>query len=158
MLVVIPTMNSAKISNGIKVGSVLGLYYSPSTGRTANRSFELDAKGIIEDKHYDKDINKSVLITSLESYELAKSNGIDASYGLLGENILIDYNPYHLGAGSKLIIGEVTLEISQGCTLCKSLTNIDSRLPKLLKDDRGIFAKVLDAGNIKNGDTVYLVD
>ena len=151
-------MNSAKVSNMTKVGSVFSLYYSPSSGRTVTRSFDLDDKGIVKDKHYDKDINKSVLITSLESYALAKSHGIDATHGSLGENILIDYNPYHLPAGSRITIGEVTLEISQACTLCKSLTSIDSRLPKLLKDDRGIFAKVIDAGNIKHGDTVYLID
>ena len=151
-------MNSVKISNTTKVGSVSALYYSPASGRMPTKSFDLDGKGIVKDKHYDKDINKSVLITSLESYSLAKSHGIDATHGSLGENILIDYNPYLLATGSRLIIGEVTLEISQACTLCKSLTSIDSRLPKLLKDDRGIFAKVVDAGYIKHGDAVYLID
>ena len=153
-----PMTSSIKIANMTKVGSVFALYYSPSSGRMTTKNFNLDDKGIIDDKHYDKDINKSVLITSLESYALAKSHGIDATYGSLGENILIDYNPYHLPTGSSIIIGEVTLEISQACTLCKSLTSIDSRLPKLLKDDRGIFAKVIDAGHIKHGDTIYLLD
>jgi len=151
-------MNKEKISSSIKVGSVYGLYYSPSSGRKQTKSFGLDIKGIINDKHYHKNINRSVLITSLKSYILAKNNGIDTRYGLLGENILIDYNPYHLDVGTKLLIGDVILEITQGCTLCSSLTRINNKLPKLLKDDRGIFAKVLNTGNIKNGDTVYLID
>ena len=141
-----------------KVGKVFSLFYSPSTGRTSVPSFDLDTKGIQKDKHYAKSISRSVLITSLESYALAKHHGIDAAYGVLGENMLIDYNPYHLRSGERLKIGKVIFEISQPCTLCKSLTKIDNRLPKLLKDDRGIFAQVLEAGSIKEGDDIYLLD
>ena len=141
-----------------KVGKVFSLFYSPSTGRTSVGSFDLDTEGIQKDKHYAKSISRSVLITSLESYALAKHHGIEAAYGVLGENMLIDYNPYHLRSGERLKIGKVIFEISQPCTLCKSLTKIDSKLPKLLKDDRGIFAKVLEAGSIKEGDDIYLLD
>jgi MOSC domain-containing protein YiiM len=118
----------------------------------------LDTKGIVKDKHYDKNIERSVLIASLDSYELVKRHGIDAPYSALGENLLIDYNPYHLATGARLKIGNITLEISQHCTLCKSLTKVDVRLPKLLKDDRGIFAKVIESGSIKEGDDIYLLD
>ncbi|MDQ7047294.1 MAG: MOSC domain-containing protein [Sulfurovum sp.] len=142
----------------IKVGKIFSLFYTPPTGRTNVESFSLDSKGILNDKHYAKDISRSVLLTSLDSYALAKDHGIDARYGVLGENVLIDYNPYHLRSGARLKIGNVIFEISQACTLCKSLTNIDSKLPKLLKDDRGIFAKVLEEGSIKEGDDIYLLD
>jgi MOSC domain-containing protein YiiM len=141
-----------------KVGTISSLFYSPVNGRTTTKEFLLDTKGIVNDKHYDKDIERSVLITSLESYALAKKHGIDAAYGALGENLLIDYNPYHLRSGDRLQIANVILEISQHCTLCKSLTNVDSKLPKLLKNDRGIFAKVIESGSIKAGDDIYLFE
>lgn len=141
-----------------KVGTVFSLFYSPSTGHSSVSTFDLDTKGILHDKHYAKSISRSVLITSLESYALAKHHGIDVAYGVLGENVLIDYNPYHLKLGERLQIGKVIFEISQACTLCKSLTQIDSKLPKLLKDDRGIFAQVVEAGSIKEGDDIYLLD
>jgi MOSC domain-containing protein YiiM len=141
-----------------KVGNISSLFYSPVNGRTITKDFLLDTKGIVNDKHYDKDIERSVLITSLESYALAKKHGIDAVYGALGENLLIDYNPYHLPAGSRLKIGNVVLEISQPCTLCKSLTQVDTKLPKILKNDRGIFAKVIEAGCITTGDNIYIID
>jgi len=140
-----------------KVGNVSLLFYSPPSGRTSVTSLALDSKGIVDDKHYNKNIERTVLIATLESYALARYHDIDLSYGLLGENILIDYNPYHLTTGQKLKIGEVTLEISQPCTLCKSLTSIDNKLPKLLKNDRGIFAMVIKSGNIKEGDDIYLL-
>ena len=141
-----------------KVGNVSSLYYSTANGRTSTAELLLDTKGIIKDKHYNKNIERSVLIASLDSYELVKSHGIDAPYSALGENLLIDYNPYHLPTGSRLKIGNVILEISQHCTLCKSLTKVDGRLPKLLKDDRGIFAKVIESGCIKEGDDIYFLD
>ncbi len=141
-----------------KIGNVSSLFYSTANGTTLASELDLDKKGIVKDKHYNKNIERSVLIASLDSYALAKNHGIDVPYGALGENLLIDYNPYHLQAGARLKIANVTLEISQHCTLCKSFTKIDAKLPKLLKDDRGIFAKVIESGSIKEGDDIYLLD
>ena len=135
------------------VGEVLELFVSK---KSVDRML-LDTKGVLDDKFYAKDIDRSVLISSLESYTLAHNQNIALKYGELGENILIDYNPYQLQSGTKIQIGEAVLEISQNCTLCKSLTKIDSKLPKLLKDDRGIFAKVIKAGEIKKRDKIYLI-
>ena len=139
------------------VGSIVELFYSTNDARVNTKELSLDNKGVIEDKYYNKDIQRSVLITSLDSYSIAKKNGIDVPYGMLGENILIDYNPYNLDVGTKLVIGDLVLEISQNCTLCKSFGKIDSRLPKILKNDRGIFAKVISSGTIKKCDNIYLL-
>jgi MOSC domain-containing protein YiiM len=140
-----------------QVGKILELFYSTNDGRVNTTSLTLDNKGVIEDKYYDKDIQRSVLIASDESYKLAASNGIDAPYSALGENILIDYNPYHLRPGARVVIGDLILEISQNCTLCNSLAKVDAKLPKLLKDDRGIFAKVISSGTIHKNDNIYLL-
>ncbi|MCK9490688.1 MAG: MOSC domain-containing protein [Sulfurimonas sp.] len=141
----------------IQAGKILELFYSTDNGRVNTTELALDDKGVIEDKYYNKDIQRSVLITSLDSYKLAASNGIDAPYSALGENILMDYNPYHLRPGARLTIGDLELEISQNCTLCKSLAKIDAKLPKLLKDDRGVFAKVIRSGTIRKDDNIYLL-
>jgi len=142
----------------VKVGSIISLFYFTKNGCTSTNELELDVKGILLDKHYDTNIERSVLIASEDSYRLVKNHDIEIPYGTLGENILMDYNPYYLKTGDKLKIGDVTLEISQHCTLCKSFTKIDRKLPKLLKNDRGIFAKVTVGGNIKIGDEIFLLD
>jgi len=142
----------------IKVGTVTALFYADTDGQNTVESLSLDMQGIIEDKHYQKDRERSVLIASMDSYELAKENGIDVPPGALGENLLISYNPYALEAGSRLSFGNVILEISQHCTLCKSFAKVDPKLPKLLKNDRGVFAKVIESGNITTGDDIYLLD
>jgi MOSC domain-containing protein YiiM len=141
-----------------KVGSIVSLFYSPKKGHTLTTELELSTKGIVGDKHYNKSMDRTILITSLDSYQLVKNNNIELLEGALGENILMDYNPYHLDTGNRLKINNVILEISQHCTLCKSFSKIDTKLPKLLKNDRGIFAKVIESGNIQSGDTIYLLD
>ena len=140
-----------------QAGKILELFYSTNDGRVNTTELALDEKGVLEDKYYNKNIDRSVLITSNESYKLASNHGIDAPYSALGENILIDYNPYHLRPGTRLVIGDLELEISQNCTLCKSLAKVDARLPKLLKDDRGVFAKVISSGTIRKDDNIYLL-
>ncbi len=142
-----------------QVGKVISLFISTKESATPieKTGIHVDEKGIIGNKHYDTDTQRSVLITSTESYTLAKNSQIEMPHSSLGENLLIDYNPYNLPIGSKLQIGNAILEISQNCTLCNHLSNIDKKLPKLLKHDRGIFGKVVQGGAINQGDAIYLL-
>ena len=142
----------------VQVGKILELYYSTNSGRVNAMKLSLDTKGVVEDKYYNKDIDRSVLIASKQSYDLALENGIDVPYSTLGENLLIDYNPYHLKAGTQIVINDLVLEISQNCTLCNSLAKVDSELPRLLQNDRGIFAKVITSGTMSKGDNIYLLN
>jgi MOSC domain-containing protein YiiM len=141
-------------------GKVLKLFITKddkAKTKIIRNTVTVDKNGILEDKFYAKNDQRAILITSNESYKMAKENNIEIEEGVLGENILIDINPYHLIAGETLQIGNVLLEITQNCTLCKGLTSINSKLPKLLKDDRGIFAKVISkSAVITVGDTVKI--
>ncbi len=143
-----------------KVGKILELFISikGNLNRFSQNNIDLDENGVKNDKFYGKNIQRSVLITSIASYELSTQNNIDMNYGQLGENILIDYNPYHLKEGTRIIIGNTILEISQQCTLCKSLAKVNENLPELLKEHRGVFAKVINNGIIHKGDTIHLLD
>ncbi|MEA3455468.1 MAG: MOSC domain-containing protein [Campylobacterota bacterium] len=137
-------------------GKVLKLFISRKgdAQRSPQDNIAVDESGVEGDKFYAKDPQRSILLTSIDSYKMAEKENIIIEHGSLGENILIEYNPYHLQPGTTLMIGTVVLEINQNCSLCKSLTKIDSKLPKLLKNDRGIFVKVLKAGIIYTGDAV----
>jgi MOSC domain-containing protein YiiM len=141
------------------VGKVISLFISLShtKQRTEKEKISVDSQGIIGDKFYSKDVQRSILLTSLESYALTQAHQITMAHGTLGENLLMDYNPYHLTPGTKLQIGEVLLEISQYCTICSHLSSIDKRVPELLKHDRGIFAKVLQGGSIKKEDKIIVL-
>lgn len=127
--------------------------------RSSVQQVEVDEYGIVNDKFYAKNTQRAILITSQESYEISKKNGININSGVLGENILIDINPYALVSGDRLTIAGVELEITQNCTLCKGLTSVNNKLPKLLKNDRGIFAKVISSNGIINiGDNVEILN
>ncbi len=141
------------------VGIVLSLYISEQkTSETIKKSYiSVNTAGIIGDKHYGKETERSILLTTIESYALIEAYDINIPHGSLGENILIDYNPYHLPPESHIQIGSTILEITQNCTLCKHLAVHDKRIPKLLKNDRGIFTKVVQEGQIKVDDPVYLI-
>lgn len=142
-------------------GKVLALYITQddeAKTRTSVTSVEVDDNGILNDKFHAKNLQRSILITSIQSYTLAQENAIDIEQGTLGENILIDINPYSLVAGEKIKIGEALLEITQNCTLCRGLSSVNSKLPKLLKNDRGIFAKVINhSAKIVVGDQVTIL-
>jgi len=147
------------INNNESIGEVLELFVSVKgdSKRITQRVIELDEDGILGDKFYAKDRERSVLLTTIDSYGMALANNIEMPYGSLGENILIDFNPYSLPLGTKIHMGEVIFEIAQNCTICNHLSSIDKSLPKLLKNDRGIFIKVVKAGSIEKGDKLYLL-
>ncbi|MDF1879837.1 MOSC domain-containing protein [Sulfurimonas sp. MAG313] len=143
------------------VGKVLKLFISKKDTMGVTKTHEqtnisLDEKGVLDDKFYAKQLQRAILLSSYESYRIAKANKIDMPYGSLGENILMDFNPYELNDGDQIQIGNVLLEITQHCTLCKGLSKVDAKAPKLLKDHRGIFAKTVTSGSIHLDDIVSL--
>jgi len=143
-----------------KVGNIHALFISDKEQKTFYKKpmIVLDQQGIQGDKHYGSAIERTILISSIYSYNLVEEQiGISMPYGYLGENLLINFNPYNLPLASCLKIGSCVLEITQNCTLCKHLSTLDKRIPKLLKDDRGIFAKVIQPGEIHQKDTVWLL-
>ncbi len=143
------------------VGKILQLFISIKDDEGITKTIEqntitLDENGVLGDKFYSKDPQRSILLSSIESYTLAQKEGITMPYGSLGENILMDFNPYDLDVGDRLNLGTVTLEITQNCTLCKGLSKVDAKAPKLLKEHRGIFAKAITNGSLSNEDCVYI--
>ncbi len=144
------------------IGTVKELYITQGDANKIRQNVEkisVDNAGVKKDKFYNKNPMRAILITSVESYNLAQKNEINIQAGSLGENILIDINPYTLVQGDRIKIGNTLLEITQNCTLCQGLSSIDSKLPKLLKNDRGIFAKYIEGSpQIILGDTVQILN
>lgn len=140
------------------IAHVAELYITLIDSKRLNKNeLQLDQNGIFQDKFHGKNIHRSVLLTSLDAYDLAEKNKIALQRGELGENILVDGSIGVLHPGQQFRIGEVVLEITQNCTICKGLSAVDAKLPTLLKDDRGIFAKTVTNGTIKKGDTLSIL-
>ncbi len=114
----------------------------------------IEGYGIEGDKFAGKDLDQTVMIVPIDGYEILKKEGIELEYGSLGENILVDFNIMELPKGTKLRIGEAELQITEHCTLCNHLAYFDKRVPKLVKDHRGVYCKILKSGKVKKGDEV----
>lgn len=106
--------------------------------------------GIENDKFALKNLDQTVMIVGLESYEIAKHQGIELVYGSLGENILLDFDPHKYEVGDRFVIGQSEIEITQVCTVCNHLSVFDKKLPKLLKSHRGLYCKIISGGIITN--------
>jgi len=134
------------------LGKIIELFISKEKydGRINQTELAVDEDGVFIDKFYGKDRERSILIASTKAYDMVKKK-IDINYGELGENILIDFDLDLLKVGMKLKIGKVVLEIAHNCTICDHLSEINKEVPTLLKNDRGVFAKVVVGGLIKKG-------
>ena len=140
------------------IANVLALFITNLQKQTiSSKKIVLEEQGIVGDKHYGKEPSRTVLITSTYAYDLLLHENINAHFGALGENIVIDYDLHQLNPGDKIALGEVVLKIAQNCTLCNHLSKIDKRVPKLLRNDRGIFAQVVKGGELHLDDEVRLV-
>lgn len=146
-----------------KLGEIIGLFIAPKDHsgypRPSQEELILVAnEGIEGDKFKGRNADKAVLIVGLNSYELAKENGIELEFGSLGENILFDFDPHILPTGTKIKIDEVELEVVKRCKICSHLSYFDQKLPKVVKEVRGIYCKINKGGKIdKNSRVVRLI-
>lgn len=102
--------------------------------------------GIENDKFAGRKLEQTVMIVGIQSYEIAKHNGINLEFGSLGENILLDFDPHILEVGTKLILEDSIIEITQICTVCNHLAVFNENLPLLLKGHRGLYCKIIKSG------------
>lgn len=104
--------------------------------------------GIEFDKFAGKNLDQSLMMVGLKSYELSKSFGIPLVFGSLGENILTDFDPHNFEVGTIFQINKAKVQITQICTVCNHLSVFDKDLPKLLKNHRGVYCKILESGKL----------
>lgn len=136
---------------------IVSLHAGPLLPKPALSQARLVAgQGVEGDRHFGKHPDRAVLVAGVVSYARARQAGIQLPYGALGENLLVDFDPHLLGEGCHLRIGTVVLELTTVCTVCDSLSVFDRRLPKLLYNQRGLYARVLQGGVVQVGDAVEI--
>ena len=133
---ILKTFSATKESSGLPRPTVLELNL-------------IENYGIENDKFAGKKLDQTVMIVGLKSYEIANQNNIELSFGSLGENILLDFDPHDFEVGREFFIGDSIIEITQICTVCNHLKVFDEKLPQLLKSHRGLYCKIIKSGIIK---------
>jgi MOSC domain-containing protein YiiM len=141
------------------LGNIINLYLTNinSSHRKKQDSLNLLFGGIENDKFFDKDEQRQILFSSTKSYQYALSLDMPLQESDLGENILVDFDIKILNIDDKLQIGTAIVQISMECPICGHLKKIDKTFPKLIQEDRGIFAKVIQEGTINKSDIVYKI-
>jgi MOSC domain-containing protein YiiM len=113
--------------------------------------------GVEGDRHFGRHPDRAVLVAGSLTYALAGRAGIALPPGALGENLLVDFDPHQLEAGTSLQIGAALLELTTVCTVCDSLSVFDLRLPKVLLGRRGMYARVVRGGTVQVGQAIRVL-
>ena len=130
------------------------------TPKTNVPDAELKAKhGIVGDAHA-ANWHRQVSLLAVESIEKMLAAGAKVSPGDFAENITTEgIKLTALSVGDKLCIGQdVKVEITQLGKKCHSRCAIYEQVGDCIMPREGIFAKVVEAGRIKVGDIIELMN
>jgi len=110
--------------------------------------------GIEGDAHAGK-WHRQISLLSYEKIEAFKKKGVDLNNGAFGENIVVSgIDLSALPIGTILKSGHVTLEVTQIGKECHQHCTIYHTVGDCIMPREGIFAKVIEGGRIKPGDTI----
>ena len=112
--------------------------------------------GLAGDAHAAADNNRQVSLLALESITKMRLQGLDVGPGDFAENLTTEGLELHtLPLGTRLRLGsEAVGEISQIGKECHNRCAIYEQAGDCVMPREGIFIKVLQGGNIKNGDPI----
>lgn len=111
--------------------------------------------GIIGDAHA-ADWHRQVSLLAQESVEKMKSMGVEGlSPGVFAENLTTEgINLSGLPIGTKLLIGEALLEVTQIGKECHTHCEIYNQVGACIMPAEGIFTRVLRDGDVRTGDDI----
>lgn len=119
--------------------------------------FKLD-HGLLEDAHAGN-WHRQVSFLAAESIDkMIKAGALGLTYGNFAENITTEgIVLYELPIGTKFKIGDAVFEVTQIGKECHKGCEIKKLVGDCVMPREGIFAKVLEEGWIKAGDTITLL-
>jgi MOSC domain-containing protein YiiM len=112
--------------------------------------------GLVDDAHADSGWHRQVSLLAVESIEKMRQMGYDVGPGDFAENITCEgIELMKLPIGTRLSVGnEVILEISQIGKECHAGCAIFKQTGKCIMPKEGVFARVIQGGMVKTGDSI----
>ena len=136
-------------------GTVRAVCISPEKGtvkRPVNKGVFIPDYGIENDAHAGK-WHRQVSLLSYDSVQAFNRQGAAVTDGDFGENLLVEgIDLKKLPVGSVLKAGTVTLRMTQIGKECHSDCEIRRRTGDCIMPREGVFAEVLEGGEIRAGD------
>ncbi len=141
-----------------KIFKILSLNISEKKGEQKipieKASLKID-HGIVGDAHAGT-WHRQISLLANEDIESMRGNGIDLEYGDFAENITTEGIVLHeLPIGTRLNIDSAILEITQIGKECHHGCAIYTAVGDCVMPRRGIFAKVIEQGEISNESSCY---
>ncbi|MGN0465443.1 MAG: molybdenum cofactor synthesis domain-containing protein [Lachnospiraceae bacterium] len=110
--------------------------------------------GIIGDAHAGN-WHRQVSLLSFEKIEDFRNKGAKIDFGAFGENLIIEgFDLRNIPVGSKIAVGKTLLRVTQIGKECHSHCEIYKTMGDCIMPREGIFAEVLEGGEIQTGDEV----
>lgn len=148
-------------NKNMKKGKILAISISEKRGE---RKYNVPQAKLIEAWGLEGDAHggfghRQVSLLGIESIKLMQHKSFDVKPGDFAENITVEgLVLYNLLVGTRLVIGETELEVSQIGKACHQKCEIFERLGDCIMPRQGIFAVVKKGGIISVGDEVLVMD
>ncbi len=115
--------------------------------------------GLEGDAHADSGWHRQVSLLAVESIDKMRKLGYEVGPGDFAENITCEgIQLLSLPVGTRLAVGDgVVLEISQIGKECHSGCAIFKQTGKCIMPKEGVFARVIQGGPVKAGDTIEVL-
>jgi MOSC domain-containing protein YiiM len=123
-----------------------------------DEAFITQDHGLKGDAHAGK-WHRQISFLSSESIECAKAQGLDVTFGDFAENIAttgIDWKTIPIGTRVRLG-NSVLVEITQIGKKCHNKCAIYYKAGDCIMPREGVFARVLEEGNIRRGDEIQII-
>ena len=141
------------------MGKVYAVCSSPAKGTQKTNISEGYLKkdwGLEGDAHAGK-WHRQVSLLSLGKIEEFNARGGNVDFGAFGENIVADgYDFRQIPVGTRFLIGEAIVEITQIGKECHSHCEVYKRVGDCIMPREGVFARVVKGGKVKVGDEIKI--
>lgn len=140
-------------------GILMGICISEKRG---TEKYEVKEAVIVEGWGIEGDAHggnwhRQISLLSYEKIEAFREAGADVAFGAFGENLIVKgFDFRNLPVGTKVLIGEVVLEMTQIGKECHTHCAIYHRMGDCIMPREGVFAKVIHGGEIRVGDEVSI--
>lgn len=139
------------------MGEIMAVCTSPGKGteKTSIGKVRLLADYGIEGDAHAGAWHRQVSLLSFDTIEAFKKRGAVVSDGAFGENVIVrGIDLTALPVGSRLTCGDILLEVTQIGKECHSHCAIYRKMGECIMPTNGIFARVLQGGEMKEGDEI----
>lgn len=143
----------------MKQGIVKGICISEKRG---TKKVEINEATFIKDFGIENDAHggnwhRQVSLLALNKIEDFRAKGADVDFGAFGENVIIEgFDFRNLPVGTRFYCNDVILEMTQIGKECHSHCQIYHSVGDCIMPREGVFARVIQGGTMKVGDTVEM--